>query len=100
MNDPKSMNKIESLLAKRAALDARIDRLKQRNTAENRKTRSRALLLLGVALEKQLQAQPGSAHMVRQIILAHLKDRERASVTSYLFPDASASQDSQVESMS
>lgn len=87
MNNPKSANKIESLLAKRAALDARIERLKQRTTVADRKVRGRALLLLGVALEKQMQAQPSSAHMVRQIILAHLKDREKAAVTNYLFPD-------------
>jgi hypothetical protein len=85
---PKSSNRIESLLAKRASLDARIDRLKQRTTAEDRRKRSRTLLLLGVALEKQLQAQPGSEHMVREIILTHLKERERLAVADYLFPDA------------
>lgn len=79
-------SKIESLLAKRAALDARIERIKQRSTAQDRKTRSRALLLLGVAMEKQMQAQPGSAHMVRQIIQTHLKEREQVAVAGYLFP--------------
>jgi hypothetical protein len=98
MVNPKSTNKIESLLAKRAALDARIDRLKQRNTAEDRKMRSRALLLLGVALEKQLQVQPGSEHMVRDIILTHLKGRERIAVAGYLFPDALSTPAAPVES--
>jgi histidinol-phosphate/aromatic aminotransferase/cobyric acid decarboxylase-like protein len=86
MSNQKTTNKMESLLAKRAALDARIDRLKQRVTATDRKARGRALLLLGVAFEKQIQAQPGSAHIVRRIILAHLKEREQIAVISYLFP--------------
>lgn len=85
MTTKNTATKIESLLAKRAALDARIGRIKQRSTAQDRKMRIRALLLLGVALEKQMQAQPGSAHMVRKIVLAHLKDREQAAVTNYLF---------------
>ena len=85
MTNLKSTGKIESLLAKRAALDARIERLKQRSTADDRKARSRALPLLGVAMEKQIQANPGIAHRIRQMIASNLKDREQAVVTSYLF---------------
>lgn len=81
----KNDEKIAALLARRDSLEARIKRLKLRESAAERKARAHALLLLGVALEKQLQTQPGSMHMVRQIISAHLKEREQAAVTDYLF---------------
>lgn len=103
MTNLKSTGKIESLLAKRAALDARIERLKQRSTADDRKARSRALLLLGVATEKQIHAHPGAVHMVRQMIASHLKDREQAVVTSYLFsagPDPSTPESDTLDSQS
>lgn len=76
--------RLASLLAKRAALEARIQRLKERGAATERKARSRALLLLGVMLEKQLQKAPAESTVIREMIREHLLPREQAVVNQYL----------------
>ena len=77
-------DRISALLAKRAALDARIDRLKSRDAAAERKARSRALLLLGVTLEKQLKKSPDETGAIEELISEHLQPREQAAVRTYL----------------
>ncbi|PNS09826.1 hypothetical protein [Solilutibacter silvestris] len=77
--------RIAALISRKEALEARIQRLKARDANVDRKARSRALLLLGVAVEKHLQAQPAAMGLIRQMLLQHLKGREQAAVASYLF---------------
>lgn len=80
-----SSEKISVLLAKKAKLEARIQRLKSVNVAAERKARNRALLLLGVAMEKHLRKQPGFAQHVRQLVGQHLEEREQEAVFDFLF---------------
>ncbi|QDQ73125.1 hypothetical protein FNZ56_04165 [Pseudoluteimonas lycopersici] len=81
---PSSPSRIDALVQKRQMLDARIDRLKQREAASDRKARSRALLLLGVAVEKQIRQQPDSIESVRRLISQNLLPREQAAVLAFL----------------
>lgn len=83
----KNSDRLASLMAKREALDARIQRLKKRGTASDRKSRSRALLLMGVALEDAMKRHQVSTDLVRQLATRHLsKPTEREAVFRYLFP--------------
>ncbi len=80
------VTRIEALMARRAELDARIQRLQSRDVAAERKARSRALLLLGTALEKQMGKEPATAGAIRQIVAARLAQRDQETVLNYLFP--------------
>lgn len=84
--------RIEALMARRAELDAKIQRLQNRDAEAERKARSRALLLLGTALEKQMKKEPATAGAVRQIIAGCLMPRDQETVLNYLFsPPTTAS---------
>ena len=83
--------KISELLAKKAALEARIKRLKNRESSAERKARNHAMLLLGVVVEKQLKQEPDSAVSVRNWIAQHLQPRDREALISYLFSSCSPS---------
>lgn len=83
--------KIEVLMTRRAELDARIQRLQSRDAEAERKARSRALLLLGTALEKQMGKEPATAGAIRQIIAGCLMPRDQETVINYLFPTVAAS---------
>lgn len=76
-------DRIESLKARRAAIDARIQRLESRDALAIRKLRSRALLLLGVAMEKHVKEVPTALGQVHRIVDTHLLDRERKAVREY-----------------
>jgi hypothetical protein len=94
MRNP-TVNALEALKTKRAALDARIQRLEQRDKEKSRKSRSHALVLLGAAIEQQIVQEPSSVHLVRQMIVRYLKKpRDQEVVLSYLFPAQSSSGDS------
>ena len=80
------VTRIEALMARRAELDARIQRLQSRDVAAERKARSRALLLLGTALEKQMGKEPATAGAIRQIVAARLAQLDQETVLNYLFP--------------
>ncbi len=80
------VTRIEALMTRRAELDARIQRLQSRDVAAERKARSRALLLLGTALEKQMGKEPATAGAIRQIVAARLAQRDQETVLNYLFP--------------
>lgn len=80
------VTRIEALMARRAELDARIQRLQSRDVAAERKARSRALLLLGTALEKQMGKEPATAGAIRQIVAARLAQRDQETVLNYLLP--------------
>lgn len=82
--------KIEVLMTRRAELDARIQRLQNRDAEAERKARSRALLLLGTALEKQMKKEPGTAGAIRQIITTCLLPRDQEMVLNYLFSPTNA----------
>lgn len=82
--------RLASLIEKRAALEARIQRLQNLDTEAERKARSRALLLLGTALEKQMKKEPGTAGAIRQIITSCLVPRDQETVLNYLFSPTDA----------
>lgn len=77
--------KIDALIEKRRALDARIQRMKSRDSAAERKARSNALRLLGIAVHKQMQKHPSFANPVRQFISEQLQERDQAVVLDFLF---------------
>lgn len=85
--------KIDTLIEKRRALDARIQRMKSRDAATERKARSHALRLLGIAIHKQMQKHPAFANPVRQLIMEHLQQRDQETVIDFLFSPNSVSSD-------
>lgn len=76
-------DRTEALLEKRRELDERIKRLIQRDRFVSRKTRNRALLLIGVAIEKHIKRQPSYLATVRSFV-SGLKDREQEAVIDFL----------------
>lgn len=88
-----SSEKISALLAKKAALEARIQRMKSRDAAVERKVRSHALRLLGIAIHKQMQKHPAFANPVRQLIVEHLLQRDQEAVIDFLFSPNGAPSD-------
>lgn len=80
----KAQERISALLAKKAQLEERIQRLKSRSAVSKRKERTHALLLLGVTLEKQLKEDPSSAPVVHDLLQKFLKPVEQSAVLKYL----------------
>lgn len=80
----KSQERISALLAKKAQLEERIQRLKSRSAVSKRKERTHALLLLGVTLEKQLKEDPSSTPVVHDLLQKFLRPVEQSAVLKYL----------------
>jgi hypothetical protein len=77
--------KIEQLRNKRAALDARIEKLIARESAAHRKQRTRALVLIGAALESEIKADLDALSTVRQVVSERLTSpRDRQAALAYL----------------
>lgn len=76
--------KMDQLRAKRATLDARIEKLQARETAEVRKARTRALILLGAAFEAAMNKSPEAAAVIRQVVSEQLSARHQKLVLQYL----------------
>lgn len=71
--------RIDTLVQRRRQLDAKIEKLLARQKAATRKQRTRALILLGAAIEAELKASPESLSTVMQVVserLSALRDRE------------------------
>lgn len=80
MPDPQA-KKIEQLRDRRAALDARIQKLIAREGVTIRKRRTRALVLIGAAIESEIKTTPDSLNTIRQVIRERLtskRDRDAA----------------------
>lgn len=79
------MAAIEALKAKRAALDARIEKLVARESATRRKERTRALVLIGAAIEAEIKADPTGTSAIQQVINERLTTpRDRDAALAYL----------------
>jgi len=81
-----------ALLEKQRELDERIKRSLQRDRSVSRKSRNRALLLIGVAIERQIKRQPSYLATVRSFVPG-LRDHEQEAITTFLdtlLADASA----------
>ena len=72
-----------ALLEKQRELDERIKRSMQRDRSVSRKTRNRALLLIGVAIEMHIKRQPSYLATVRSFV-SGLKDHEQEAVINFL----------------
>lgn len=72
-----------ALLEKQRELDERIKRSMQRDRSVGRKSRNRALLLIGVAIERHIKRQPSYLATVRSFVQG-LKDHEQEAVTNFL----------------
>ncbi|WP_147300581.1 hypothetical protein [Lysobacter silvisoli] len=72
-----------ALLEKQRELDERIKRSLQRDRSVSRKSRNRALLLIGVSIERQIKRQPSYLATVRSFVTG-LKDHEQEAVTTFL----------------
>lgn len=77
--------KLEKLQTKRAEIDARIEKLVSQSNAQRRKARTRALVLIGAAMEAELKAAPDALNTIRQIVSDRLTtSRDRTDVLIYL----------------
>jgi len=76
--------RIEQLRNRRAALDARIDKLIARQSATLRKQRTRALVLIGAAIEAEIKAAPDSLSTIRQVVSERLTPRDRDAALAHL----------------
>jgi len=80
--------KIEALKAKRDELlnrlNRRIKRLEARANGEQKRVRTRALVLLGVVLEKECKQSADARDVVLELISKHLEEREKEVVRSFL----------------
>lgn len=72
-----------ALLEKQRELDERIKRSMQRDRSISRKVRNRALLLIGVAIEKHIKRHPNYLATVRSFVTG-LKDHEQEAVADFL----------------
>ena len=81
--------RIDRTAAKLAALkaqhQAREARKKAKQASEARATRNRALILWGVALEREMQNAPDGISTIRAILERHLvRESERAAALTFL----------------
>lgn len=72
-----------ALLEKQRELDERIKRSMQRDRSVSRKSRNRALLLIGVAIEKYIKRHPNYLATVRSFVPG-LKENEQEAVSEFL----------------
>ena len=73
------------LAALKAQQQAREARRKTRQANEARSTRNRALILWGVALEREMQNAPDGISTIRAILERHLvRESERAAALTFL----------------
>lgn len=78
MSDGKS-NRIETLRARRAQIDARLSQLEARSRAEKRKEDTRRKILLGAILMQEMEARPETDAWARKLLAERLaKPRDRA----------------------
>lgn len=76
-------DRIEILKTKQAQIAAQIAKLQARESAHARKERTKALILLGSAVEKQLKANDPE-HKLRTLILGNLSGRDAEKALSYI----------------
>lgn len=80
--------KIEALKTKRGELlnrlNRRIKRLEARANSEQKKVRTRALVLLGVVMEKECKQSNDARDVVLELVSKHLEEREREVIRSFL----------------
>ncbi|HEL4185790.1 TPA: plasmid mobilization protein [Stenotrophomonas maltophilia] len=76
-------DRIETLKAKQAQIAAQIAKLQARESAQARKDRTKALILLGTAVEKQLKLDDQD-HQLRAIVLSNLTGRDAERALAYI----------------
>lgn len=75
--------RLESLKAKKAQLAAQIAKLEARESDRLRKERTKALIILGTAIEKQLKKGDQESQL-RSMILGNLSDKDAQKALSYI----------------
>ncbi|MCU1706793.1 plasmid mobilization protein [Xanthomonas hortorum pv. pelargonii] len=75
--------KLESLRAKKAQIAALISKLEAREADRMRKERTKALILFGTAIEKQLK-KGDEGNQLRALILGNLAERDGQRALSYI----------------
>ncbi|CEE16415.1 MULTISPECIES: hypothetical protein [Xanthomonas] len=75
--------RLESLKAKKAQLAAQIAKLEARESDKARKERTKALILFGTALEKQLKKGDQDGQL-RSLILGNLTEKDGQKALSYI----------------